>query len=89
VTVLGCLGDGLPAGDEVGKRGVARGECHGGVGGPARGANDLVAANGKLEVDAVDAPLVGLAERLGGGVECPGAIEHPLLFPVRARRGTD
>src|SRR5215471_13279376 len=87
VTVLDCLGDGLFAGDEVGKRRVARGECHGGVGGSAWGANNLAAANGKLEVGAVDAPLVRLAERFGGGVGCPGAIEHPFLVLAAARRG--
>ena len=73
MTVLDGFGDGLSAGDEAGKRRVARGECHGGAGGPAWGANDLVAADGKFEADAVDAPLVRLVERLGGGVQCPRA----------------
>ena len=73
VAVLDRFGDGVSAGDEGGKRRVARGECHGGAGGPARGANDLVAADGKFEVGTVDAPLVRLVERLGGGVQCPRA----------------
>jgi hypothetical protein len=46
VTALDGLGDGLLAGDQAGERRIARGEYHGGVGGWARRANDLVAVNG-------------------------------------------
>src|SRR5215470_16287970 len=49
VAVLDGLGDGLPAGDEAGQGRIARGECHGGAGGTARGADDLVAADGEFE----------------------------------------